>query len=249
MFRVVIVDDEPKIVKSIEKYCKESPLVEITKVETNPLKLLDDLLDSSYEDFNLFLLDIEMPVQGDFIAQKIKEKYPKAQIVFVSGYEQRGAISFKNNELIAGVIDKPVQESKLLNLLSEINKSSLVLKLFNVHNPQQSPIERLVSTTDIIAITSDTSLIKADLPKNNIALCFVDGCYRLNSSITAFIKEYQIDEKNFIKISQSTYLNLNSIKEYSKAENTVTTNNELKFHVSRSCKYVFGEIKNRFSRK
>ncbi|WP_372750817.1 LytR/AlgR family response regulator transcription factor [Labilibaculum sp.] len=250
MFNVVIVDDEEIVAESIERYCKQSPIVSLTKIETNSSRLLNDLQNSSYDNFNLYLLDIEMfPVRGDELAQEIKKKYPEVQIVFISGYEQRGTVCFKNNQLISGVLDKPVIKTDLLNLLSEINNSSLRLKLFNVYDPQHEPVDRLISTADIIAITSDVSAIKADLPKNNIALCFSDGCYRLNSSISTFIKEFKIEEKSFIKISQSTFLNLNSIKEYSKTTGTITTKNDLPFNVSRSCKSIFEELNNHFSRK
>lgn len=249
MFNVVIVDDEEIIAESIERYCKQSPLVSRTKIETNSCKLLDDLQNSSYDNFNLYLLDIEMPIRGDELAKIIKEKYPEVQIVFVSGYEQRGTVSFKNNQLISGVLDKPVKRIDLLNLLSEIHTSSLVLKLFNVYDPQQAPIEKPVSTSDIIAITSDTRSINAELPKNNIALLFKEGCYRLSSTIKGFINDHQIQDKEFIKISGSTLLNLSFIKEFCKSEESITMQNDLAFKVSRSFKSVFDELHNHFSRK
>ncbi|WP_321319241.1 response regulator [Labilibaculum sp.] len=249
MFNIVIVDDEETIAKSIEKYCKQSPLVSRTKIETNSSKLLDDLQNSSYDDFNLYLLDIEMTVRGDVIAKKIKAKYPEVQIVFISGYEKRGNILFQNNQLTSGFLDKPVNKSELLNLLSEIHATSLVLKLFNVYDTQQAPVEKPICSADIIAITSDTSVIQKDLPKNNIALLFKNVCFRLNSTIKGFIQDHQIQDKEFIKISGSTLLNLNFIKEFSKSDETITTNNDLVFKVSRSFKPVFDELHNHFSRK
>lgn len=72
MFNVVIVDDEIRIVNKIKKYCdefKESKLIDKTDVETDSKKFLDDLDDGKYQDFNLFLLDINMPILGDELAK------------------------------------------------------------------------------------------------------------------------------------------------------------------------------------
>ncbi|PCH68064.1 MAG: hypothetical protein COC06_10135 [Bacteroidales bacterium] len=248
MFNVVIVDDEIRIAESIGRYCKECQLIDLIKIESNPQKVIENLQNSTYCDYNLYLLDIEMSIRGDDLAKEIKGKYPDVQIVFVSGYEKRASISYNNNE-ISGVLDKPVVKQELFDLITGLSSKSLVLKMFNIYNGQNNPIEKPISSSDIIAITSDRSVISPDFPKNNIALLLNDGCYRLNSTVDGFIKKYQISSKEFVKISGSTYLNLNSVKEFSISSESIITKNDLKFKVSRGFKDVFEDIRNRFSQK
>lgn len=249
MFNVVIVDDEFRIARSIARYCKCSDWVDKVKCESDSTKFLVDLKNDTYHGYNLFLLDIDMPIRGDKLATQIKAQYSASQIVFISGDKKRASTFSKNRGLIVDILDKPVVKQELLSLLSDLSAKSLVLKMFDVYRHQETPVEKPISTADIIAITKDRDVIQKEIKKNDIALLFTDGCYRLTSSLEGFVKKYEILNNEFLKISGSTYININFIKEYQKADDIITSKNDLKFKVSRQYRAAFEVINNHFSQR
>jgi len=249
MFNVVVVDDDKRLAKSIAKYCEDCELVDKVKYEYNSEKFSDDLDENIYHTFNLFLLDIDMPISGDKLARKIKDKYSDSYIVFISNYNDRGEIYSDNLSYASGILDKPVSKEKLYKKLYQLSTKSLVLRLRNLYYEDDSVVVKPISTNDIIAITKDVRITTKDMPKNDIALFLNNGCYRLGASLEGFVKEHNISEKQFIKISGSTYLNLNSIKEFSLTQSYIKTKNDLKIDVARNYKSAFEIIKNHFSHK
>lgn len=250
MHNIVIIDDEEQIVRSIKRYCEEfkkDGLVDKIKTEVNSEKFFDELLDTSiYQDFNTYLLDIDMPIKGDELAKKIKNKYPYSQIVFISDYDNRMEHTFKSKDLIVNVLDKPIKKEKLKECLLNLCSRNLSLSMTNIKSDEK--ISSYVSTKDLIAITSDLNNIidlKNDLrdlcmSKNNIALLFKNNdIFKIHSSLSEFINGNKISINEFIKLSGSTYLNKKYITKFIPSNMEVYCKNDkfnYKFPVSRDNK-------------
>lgn len=262
MHNIVIIDDEEQIVRSIKRYCKEfkeEGLVDKIETEVNSGKFLDDLLDTSiYQDFNTYLLDIDMPIKGDEVAKEIKNKYPCSQIVFISDYDNRMNVASNSNDIV-NALDKPIKKEKLKECLLNLCSINLSLSMTNLKSNEK--ISSSVSTKDLIAITSDlnniidleNNLRDLYMSKNNISLLFNNNdIFKIHSSLSEFIKEHKISINEFIKISGSTYLNKKYITEFSSSNMEVscryckTYKFNYKFPVSRDNK---SEVKKLFDSK
>lgn len=137
MIRVAILDDEEKIGEQIEaiakEYLKETKAVYEIKRYQYPEELIWDLEDKKY--YDIFLLDIEMEINGLEVARRVRELYLEPYIVFVTSfvkYSVRGyeygayryilkdemeeklpeALEFMCRELESRVYDQYVIESK-----------------------------------------------------------------------------------------------------------------------------------------
>jgi len=238
MFNVVVVDNEESIAKSVARDCENCNLVDTVKYEISSEKFLDDLDENKYLTSNLFLLDIDMPISGDEIAKEIKEKYPESQIVFISDYSERGEISFKSNHLIQGVLDKPISKEKLYKKIKELSSKSLKLKLCRIKD-RTTKFTKVISTADIIALTSAREDLKDDLPSNHIAILVGKECFLCRSSLKGFIKENAISSSDFVEISGSTIINKLYVDEKYDSDSFVKTKNGYRFSVSSRKKNTF----------
>lgn len=113
--RVLIVDDDANTLK-ILRMILEMDDIEVIST-TDPFKALNM---ARYENPSLVLLDIMMPQMDGFtLCQKIRE-YPETMtlpIFFVTAYQ---AADLERKAQMAGangVIEKPIQNSKILALL------------------------------------------------------------------------------------------------------------------------------------
>lgn len=88
MVRIAIVDDEEEIGKHIEAivkdYFKETQEVYEVRYYQQPENLTWDLADKKY--YDIFLLDIEMNINGLEVARRIRELYLEPYIVFVTSF-------------------------------------------------------------------------------------------------------------------------------------------------------------------
>lgn len=88
MVKIAIVDDEEEIGKHIEAvvkdYFKETQEVYEVRYYQQPENLTWDLADKKY--YDIFLLDIEMNINGLEVAGRIRELYLEPYIVFVTSF-------------------------------------------------------------------------------------------------------------------------------------------------------------------
>jgi len=68
------------------------------------------ILESSKKEFDLVILDMNMPrMSGDITFKIIKERYPQLKVVVCSGYAAASLDHDKFMELIDGFIQKPFE--------------------------------------------------------------------------------------------------------------------------------------------
>lgn len=116
--RILIVDDEPLILKSLKRILEENYNVTIASKGQTALELLKQ---NENEQFDLIISDVTMPdVTGADLFNKIALQFPGLEhnIIFMTGY----AYSAKLKQFLAGidnkVITKPFEEESLLQTIN-----------------------------------------------------------------------------------------------------------------------------------
>lgn len=119
MIRLMVVEDEPPIMRQIVKLIEEySDAYEVAATAGNGKKALELLEEVNVE---VVFSDIKMPlVDGLELAEQLKVKFPNIIVVIVSGYQDfqfaRKAIQFHVYEYLL----KPVSKDAMDKLLSAI---------------------------------------------------------------------------------------------------------------------------------
>ena len=81
MYKIAIIDDEHKILDSLEKFLSRKKIYEIDTY-ANPLNALDNVKRSKYD---LILLDISMPqMDGIDFLKEAKEASPSTKVVMIT---------------------------------------------------------------------------------------------------------------------------------------------------------------------
>ncbi len=116
MLRVLIVDDEQLILDNISFILRQMDDVEIAGAFSDPVEAL-----VQYESLapDVTIMDINMPpMNGLEFAEKIREKDPKARIIFLTAYENYAIDAFAVHAM--DYILKPVTTSKLKSSFDRI---------------------------------------------------------------------------------------------------------------------------------
>ncbi|HEY5584212.1 MAG TPA: response regulator [Ruminiclostridium sp.] len=147
-YKVVVVEDEPKILRNIiQKIENADTLFKVHGSASNGVDAIE-LINTIKPD--VLFTDIRMPIMdGLELIKHIKTEHPNLQIVILSGYNE---FEYAQKAIKLGVIDyllKPVEEDSLKKTLNGI-KSKLNLKM--------NTDERNILYSDINGVTYDTSL-------------------------------------------------------------------------------------------
>ena len=116
--RILLVDDEPSLVKMITQMLKRSGYEVIGKTSsTSALKTFKE----TPEQFDLVISDITMPeMSGDQLAQAIKQVRPETPVILCTGHSNR---MDENKAKIMGIeafITKPFQKQDIANTVQNV---------------------------------------------------------------------------------------------------------------------------------
>lgn len=107
--KILLVDDEQLQLLRLEKACKAVLLDAEYSCYTNPVKALEENIETS---FDVAFLDIEMPsINGIQLAKKLKKINPLMKVIFVTAYNDYALQAFAVHA--SGYIMKPVSEAKI----------------------------------------------------------------------------------------------------------------------------------------
>ena len=111
-YRVVLADDEPEVLRSIQRTLDwEKYGFSVVGAFLNGLDVLEFL---ENHDVDIVFTDIRMPfMDGIELMHKIKEKYPYIKLVIISGYDD---FQYAKEALIHGVLDyilKPINAREI----------------------------------------------------------------------------------------------------------------------------------------
>lgn len=121
MYRVVVVDDEPLIARSISKMIPQAnaafQVEAITFDGESALKRIEQLHP------HVVFTDIKMPVMNGLeLAKQIRLRFPEIQTVIISGY---GEFEYAKQAIHEGVVEyllKPINRNSLKTLLEKLEK-------------------------------------------------------------------------------------------------------------------------------
>src|SRR6201996_6417329 len=117
MISCIAIDDEPKALEEIERYCQKIITLNLKGSFREPLKAIEFL---NLEKVDLILLDINMPdISGMQLLQTLS---PRPLIIFTTAYSQYAVESYELNAL--DYLLKPVTFERFL---LAINKAAAAL--------------------------------------------------------------------------------------------------------------------------
>ena len=160
------------------------------------------------KDFDIFLLDIEMPgMSGVELAKAVRKENATVQIVFITGYYEYFSDGFDVSAL--HYLIKPADERKLMPVLDRA-VSNLTYRQRSVllTSPEG---DRKVSLADIEYVESENV---------HVAVHTVSGVYRSRISLAKFAE--QLDE-TFIKVHRSYIVNLKYVKKITRTDITMVS--------------------------
>lgn len=103
--RCLLLDDELPGLAYLRMICEQLPGIEVVRAFNDPLKLMEE---ANSLDFNMCILDIEMPgMNGMQVAKALKDK----AVIFTSAYKEYAAEAFDIDAI--DYIRKPIQKERL----------------------------------------------------------------------------------------------------------------------------------------
>ncbi|MDQ7917953.1 LytTR family DNA-binding domain-containing protein [Mesonia sp. MT50] len=236
MIKIVLIDDEPKAIKSLEweitNFCKD---VEVMATFTKPKEAISYL---QHHDPDCVFLDVEMPEMDGF---QLLNHFKKRNfcVVFVTAYNQYAIKAIKENAM--DYLLKPIDSDDLVFTMEKLKADKKNGRTYDALE------ERLRShTTKRIAIPVEGKLIF--LNTEDIVYCESDGNYckiHLANKKPLFIskklKEVKslLPEDDFFRVHNSYVINLKRVSEYLKKDGYVVLDNQKEIPVSRNKKSAF----------
>lgn len=242
MLEVIIIDDEPKSITSLEwELTNFSSEITVAATFTNPLEAISFLKNKTVD---CVFLDIEMPTMDGF--QFLDQLHNRDfAVVFTTAYDQYAINAIKEKAL--DYLLKPIDSDDLKITVQKIIDFK---KAANIKNSLEESIIAFSKLTfnpnRKIAIPVDGKLVF--LKTEDIIYCESDGNYctiYLENNEKLFItkKLKEVDEllksDCFYRVHNSYLINLEKVKVYLKADSYVILSNNKKIPVSRNRKNNF----------
>ena len=119
MIKVMVVEDEPPILRSISKAIETaSPLCKVTETAYNGEQALTLLADT---EIDVIFTDINMPVMdGIALCRYVSEHMPHIRTVILSGYQEFAYAQQALRYHAADYLIKPINAAKLVDLLEKL---------------------------------------------------------------------------------------------------------------------------------
>jgi len=164
----IAIDDEPKALEVIERYCQKIGLVSLKAAFREPLRAIEFL---NREKVDLIFLDINMPdISGMQLLQTLS---PRPLIIFTTAYSQYAVESYELNAL--DYLLKPVTFERFL---LAINKAVAALSTKNTAGPDEGaaifiksgPQTHRVKVSDILYLEKEGNYITVHLKEGNILI-------------------------------------------------------------------------------
>jgi two-component system, LytTR family, response regulator len=168
MMTCIAIDDEPKALEVIERYCQKISLVSLKGTFREPLKAIEFL---NREKVDLIFLDINMPdITGMQLLQTLS---PRPLIIFTTAYSQYAVESYELNAL--DYLLKPVTFERFL---MAINKAAAALSSRNTTGLDEDaavfiksgPQTYRVKVSEILYLEKNGNYITVHLKDGNILI-------------------------------------------------------------------------------
>jgi len=243
MLNVIIIDDEPKAIQSLEwelsSFCKD---ISIVASFTNPTEAQSYV--AKNDNIDCIFLDIEMPQMDGF---RFLDFFPDRAfaVIITTAYDQYAIHALKERAL--DYLLKPIDSDDLIQAVERIRNFK---KQNSLKDKLEETLLRITSkhsgSPKKIGISYDGKIVFLD--PNEIMYCESDGNYCkifLENGeklfITQILKsiEDKLPEDIFYRVHNSYVVNLNKVREYQKTDGYLVLTNNKQIPVSRQKKSFF----------
>lgn len=205
MIRIALCDDNKEDMlqlhqKIIEWYRENSKNQSVSITEYSDSVYLSSVIDAG-DSHDVFFLDVEMPkVDGFQLADKIRNKLPAAIIVFLTSHSELAPDGYKFRAL--RYVSKLVLSQKLPEALEAVQKEFSALESGYLVVPHY---------TDALRIPYNEILYVQHILRSSQIYTLRQGIIKDNRRLKAIYSV--IDDKRFIYIDRSTFVNIDFIRE------------------------------------
>ena len=166
----IAIDDEPKALEVIERYCQKSDLVDLKATFREPVKAIEFL---NREKIDLIFLDINMPdINGMQLMQTLTAK---PMVIFTTAYSNYAVESYNLN-----AIDYLLKPITFERFLAAVNKAANLLSMQNKQPAKEDnggtvfiksgPHTYQVKVDEILYLEKDGNYITVHLKDRNILI-------------------------------------------------------------------------------
>lgn len=205
MIRIALCDDNKEDMlqlhqKIIEWYRENSKNQSVSITEYSDSVYLSSVIDAG-DSHDVFFLDVEMPkVDGFQLADKIRNKLPAAIIVFLTSHSELAPDGYKFRAL--RYVSKLVLSQKLPEALEAVQKEFSALESGYLVVPHY---------TDALRIPYNEILYVQHILRSSQIYTLRQGVIKDNRGLKTIYSV--IDDKRFIYIDRSTFVNIDFIRE------------------------------------
>jgi two-component system, LytTR family, response regulator len=248
--RTIIVDDEPLARERVRTLLREESDVEI----------LDECSDgaaavAAIRKFapDLVFLDVQMPGMGGFEVLRALESQRLPLVIFVTAYDQHALQAFEVHAL--DYLLKPFKQSRFKQTVQRAREvmasqqagavSKNLLELIAQAKPQPERLSRIaVRTGERVLFVKVEQIEYIESAGNYVVMHAAKENHVVRETLTAL--EEKLDPKQFLRISRSTLVNVDQIKELQpmfKGEHVVVLHNGKQLTMTRGIREVQAVLK------
>lgn len=211
--RVLIADDESPARNKMMRMLGQYQDVELVNVSSNGQDALDNLRLLKPD---LAFLDIEMPgLTGLEVAEQLEDDLP-TQIVFATAYNEHAIRAFELHAI--DYLLKPFTDERLRQTLDRVAKSDTAIvskvkqSLQDMQENEASAMNKLpVPTADRFRLLDFNEILFIDVEERITNIHTTDKTFALTTTLDAI--EKKLPPGQFVRVSRSTVINLNEVKE------------------------------------
>jgi two-component system LytT family response regulator len=168
MITCIAIDDEPKALEVIERYCAKTSLVHLKATFREPAKAIEFL---QHEKVDLIFLDINMPdISG---MQLLQTLLPRPLVIFTTAYSQYAVESYELNAL--DYLLKPITIERFLVALNKtaaalLSKNAIVTDDESTVFIKSGPQTYQVKMSEILYLEKEGNYITVHLKDKKILI-------------------------------------------------------------------------------
>src|SRR5665213_387279 len=168
MITCIAIDDEPKALEVIERYCRKTSLVDLRASFREPVKAIEFL---NREKVDLIFLDINMPdISG---MQLVHTLSPRPMIIFTTAYSHYAVESYDLHAL--DYLLKPITFERFLAAINKAVATPVSKNVISIEDEptvfiKSGPQTYQVKVADILYLQKDGNYITVHLKDKNILI-------------------------------------------------------------------------------
>lgn len=209
MFRVILIDDNPIILKEFKNIITSIGVEE--KIPLDILTFLDgnellSYIDENHNNVDLICLDLMMePLSGAEIAKQIRERGILCEIVFLTSSDEY-RFQFAGKEFFSYVLKGKTSKDELRKIILDVKERKFI--------PKEKDALYIIENGSNVRVDIDEIVFFERVDAENILISCKDKIHPFHRSYEAIAKDFK--ERNFVNIDNKYLVHLANIKKFDK---------------------------------